>query len=80
MSIATATPAPTKLGTRAVLRTVEPGGTTLCTKCGEWVKFHARKKTKQVICNVYVGGRWDRVEQFHENCYYEAGEPHGTPS
>ena len=34
-------------------------------------------RNKQVICNVYVAGRWDRVEHFHDGCYTVAGEPHG---
>ena len=33
----------------------------------------------QVICNVYVKGRWDRVEHFHAPCYEEAGQPFGEP-
>ncbi|MCB1258055.1 MAG: hypothetical protein KDB26_13160 [Microthrixaceae bacterium] len=66
-----------KCSTRAVLRDVEPGSTIDCIRCGERVKFQAKMRHKQVICNVYEGSRWDRVEHFHEPCYYEAGEPHG---
>ena len=55
----------TKLSSRAVLREVEPGSTVECTHCGERVKFQAKMRHKQVICNVYVGRRWDRVEHFH---------------
>jgi hypothetical protein len=62
---------------RAVLRDVEPGSTVECRQCGERVKFQAKVRHKQVICNVYVEGRWNRVEHFHAECYEEAGQPHG---
>jgi hypothetical protein len=62
---------------RAVLRDVEPGSTVDCAHCGERVKFQAKVRHRQVICNVYVGGRWDRVEHYHAACYEAAGEPHG---
>ena len=62
---------------RAVLRDVEPGSTVECIHCGERVKFQAKVRNKQIICNVYVQGRWDRVEHFHAECYDQAGEPHG---
>jgi hypothetical protein len=62
---------------RAVLRDVEPGSTVECARCGERVKFQAKVRNREVICNVYVGGTWDRVEHFHADCYEEAGEPHG---
>jgi hypothetical protein len=62
---------------RAVLRDVEPGSTVECVKCGERVKFQAKIRHKQVICNVYVDGQWNRVEHFHADCYGPAGEPHG---
>ena len=68
-----------KLSSRAVLRDVEPGSTVECAHCGERVKFQARMRHKQVICNVYVRGRWDRVEHYHFECYGEAGEPYGEP-
>ena len=64
-----------KLTSRAVLRDVEPGSTVDCSHCGERVKFQAKRRHKQVICNVYVGGKWDRVEHFHSECYEQAGEP-----
>lgn len=66
-----------KLRSRAVLRDVEPGSTVECAQCGERVKFQAKVRHKQVICNVYVGGRWDRVEHFHSECYEQAGAPYG---
>ncbi|MFV0318743.1 MAG: hypothetical protein ACK5O2_17495 [Microthrixaceae bacterium] len=68
-----------KLSSRAVLRDVEPGSTVECTHCGERVKFQAKMRHKQIICNVYVGRRWDRVEHFHADCYEKAGSPYGDP-
>ena len=66
---------------RAVLRIIEAGNTALCAHCNAPVKFVARAQLKQVIANVYIDGKWDRVEHFHEPCYAEAGEPYGpTPS
>jgi hypothetical protein len=74
---ATRTPAKPKFKSRAVLRDVEPGSSVDCSYCGERVKFQAKMRNKQVICNVYVGGRWDRVEHFHAECYEQASEPYG---
>ncbi|HMR94894.1 MAG TPA: hypothetical protein P5193_09545 [Microthrixaceae bacterium] len=62
---------------RAVLRDVEPGSTVECAHCDERVKFQAKVRNRQVICNVYIKGVWDRVEHFHADCYDLAGEPHG---
>jgi hypothetical protein len=62
---------------RAVVRTVEPGNSAECASCGERIKFRARMRLQQIICNVYVSGRWDRVEHFHTECYDTAGQPHG---
>jgi hypothetical protein len=62
---------------RAVSRFVEPGNDAVCERCGDQVKFVARSKERQVIANVYVDARWDRVEHFHDLCYAEAGEPYG---
>ena len=42
-----------------MLRDVEPGSTVDCTLCGERVKFQAKIRHKQVICNVYEEGRLD---------------------
>lgn len=67
------------LGTRAVTRLVQAGNSVMCESCGGWLKFHSKRKTRQVICNVYVGGRWDRVEHFHPTCYEAEGQPHGVP-
>lgn len=62
---------------RAVVRPIEAGSSTECAACGERVKFQAKIKAQQVICNVYVRGRWDRVEHYHFACYEQAGEPYG---
>ena len=62
---------------RAVVRTVDPGNDALCELCCTPVKFVARVQQHQVIANVYVNARWDRVEHFHEECYLDAGEPYG---
>jgi hypothetical protein len=76
MDVATATKA--KVWTsRAVSRPIEPGSSAFCVACDEQVKFQAKKKLQQVICNVYVQGRWDRVEHYHADCYLEAGAPYG---
>lgn len=63
--------------TRAIVRFVEPGSMVDCRTCGSQVKFSARAKVKQVICNVYEAGRWARVEHYHLDCYDGAGRPHG---
>lgn len=62
---------------RAVLRDVEPGSTVECQLCLERIKFQAKVRPKQVICNVYVDDRWARVEHFHAECYEIADQPHG---
>jgi hypothetical protein len=76
-STITATITPTS---RAALRRVEAGNMALCTRCEEQVKFAAKLTRMQVIANVYVDGRWARVEHFHDECYDAAGAPYGTPS
>ena len=63
---------------RAVLRRVEAGNTATCAHCSEPVTFTAKTQRQQVIANVYVDSRWDRVEHFHSECYEEAGQPYGT--
>jgi hypothetical protein len=62
---------------RAVLRRVEAGSTDYCAGCDEQVKFAAKQNRQQVIANVYLDGRWDRVEHYHAACYETAGEPYG---
>ena len=63
---------------RAVIRSIEAGCDAYCELCGERVKFQAKHKEQQVICNVYVRGVWDRVEHYHLGCYLQAGEPYGA--
>jgi hypothetical protein len=63
---------------RAVVRTVEAGSAATCQACDEQVKFKAKTRAHQVICNVYVKGVWNRVEHYHYECYISAGEPYGT--
>ena len=62
---------------RAVVRRIEPGNLAVCAHCGQPVKFAAKLHKMQVIANVYVDGRWNRVEHFHDECYGEADTPHG---
>ena len=68
------------LTSRAAQRRVEAGSSVMCAACDEQVKFAAKQNRQQVIANVYVDGRWDRVEHFHKECYDDAGSPYGTPS
>ena len=65
---------------RAVMRTIEPGNSAICPVCDQQVKFQARTQGKQIICNVYEDGKWQRVEQYHLACYDEASAPYGTPA
>ena len=62
---------------RAVVRFIEPGNLASCAHCDAEVKFQARIRAKQVICNVYEDQRWVRVEHYHHDCYRRAGAPHG---
>lgn len=62
---------------RAVVRLVEAGSDAVCGHCRAPVKFVAKAKNRQVIANVYLDGRWARVEHYHEQCYPLAGEPYG---
>ena len=72
--------APPKFKSRAVLRLIEAGNGAFCEHCDEQVKFKARERLQQVICNVYVKGVWNRVEHYHADCYRKAGAPYGTPA
>lgn len=69
----------TEWKSRAVTRLIEAGSMTECLHCGERVKFKARERHMQVICNVYTKGSWERVEHFHAPCYEETGSPYGDP-
>ncbi len=62
---------------RAVIKLIEAGSAAECPHCHERVKFRARHRDQQVICNVYEDGVWKRVEQYHLECYEEADSPHG---
>ena len=66
-----------KWQSRAVVRLIEAGCVAECPVCGERVKYRARHRDQQVICNVYEKGRWQRVEQYHLDCYIGADCPHG---
>ena len=70
----------TKPVSRAVLRLIEAGSMTDCVHCDKQVKFRARQRDQQVICNVYENGEWRRVEHYHFECYEHAGSPHGEPA
>ena len=65
---------------RAVLRTIEAGSSATCVTCDEQVKFKAKVKLQQVICNVYVDGKWDRVEHYHLECYDLSVRPYRVPA
>lgn len=62
---------------RAVTRLIEAGCMAECVHCQERVKFRARHRDLQVICNIYKGKVWQRVEHYHADCYPLAGEPYG---
>ena len=79
MTIASTPTATVMPESRAVIRTIEPGNDADCARCGSAVKFVARTQGRQVIANVYVDRRWDRVEHFHADCYDRAGQPYGPP-
>lgn len=75
---------PVDVGTRAVLRPIEPGAEDICPSgyggCGGWVRFSAQiplRYRRRVIVNVYWAGRWNRTEVWHLPCYYAAGNPYG---
>ena len=64
---------------RAVTRRIAPGSGSTCAHCDNPLKFSAKAALAQVIANVYVDGRWERVEHFHAECYETASEPYGKP-
>lgn len=66
------------LTSRAVVRPIEAGSSSVCSACGRQVKFSAKAKLQQVIANVYVDHVWARVEHFHAECYDSAGQPYGS--
>lgn len=62
---------------RAVKRLVEVGSWISCVHCAEPIKFAARLRHEQAICNIYENNAWVRVEHYHADCYSESGEPYG---
>jgi len=66
-----------KWTSRAVIRTIDAGNSAYCSHCEELIKFRAKIRAQQVICNVYAKNKWDRVEHFHAECYGAAKEPFG---
>jgi hypothetical protein len=68
-----------KWKSRAVVRPVDAGNSAYCAVCGELIKFRARVRAEQIICNVYVKNKWDRVEHYHPDCYEQADAPYGEP-
>jgi hypothetical protein len=74
------TAVPVARTSRAVERLIEPGNEAVCPHCNTPVKFVARIRGRQVIANIYVEARWDRVEQYHLDCYVAAAEPYGAAS
>ncbi len=64
---------------RAVSRIIDAGNSAYCAHCELLIKFRARIRSEQIICNVYVSNKWDRVEHFHSECYDEAKSPYGEP-
>lgn len=66
-------------GTRAVERLVAAGCLAQCVGCDTPIKFIAKVRGKQIICNVYSDAKWNRTEHFHHDCYIHAGQPHGAP-
>ena len=64
---------------RAVTRLVEPGSQVDCQHCDERVKFQAKMRHQQVICNVYEKSQWIRVVHYHSDCYKLAKNPFGKP-
>ena len=75
-----AKPNPKSWHSRAVLRLVEPGSMVDCIHCGDRVKFQAKMRHQQVICNIYIKNVWERVDHFHAPCYDEADQPFGKPT
>ncbi|MDQ6927921.1 MAG: hypothetical protein M3159_04570 [Actinomycetota bacterium] len=67
-----------RFDSRAVARPVEAGNSATCAGCGTPVKFTAKVRHLQVIANVYINGKWNRVEHYHADCYENAGEPYGA--
>lgn len=65
--------------TRAILADVPIGNNAVCPGCGIEVRYNSRKNPERVMCNVYIGAKWDRYEEWHARCYTRAGHPNGAP-
>ena len=64
---------------RAVTRLVNPGSQVDCMHCDERIKFQAKMRHQEVICNVYEKSKWVRVDHYHADCYKLAKNPYGKP-
>ena len=62
------------------MRAVIPGTYVDCAWCNQRVSYSAKTRPNQIIANVYCDGKWNRVEHFHEECYYRAESPYGPPA
>lgn len=71
---------PPTTSSRAALRAVIPGTYVDCASCNQRVSYSAKTRPNQIIANVYCDGKWNRVEHFHEECYYRAESPYGPPA
>ena len=80
MATKSATKTKKKWRSRAVTRTVDAGNSAYCAVCDELIKFRARIRADQIICNVYVANKLDRVEHFHPEGYKKAKAPYGNPA
>jgi hypothetical protein len=66
---------------RAVTMTIPFGADSECTSCERLITFIPPGKGKWVVANVYEGKgkkrRWNRVENWHPECYEVRGLPYG---
>jgi hypothetical protein len=72
------------LDSRAVERLIIAGEEEWCcyADCDSprhLIAWRARTVSREIIANVYVDGKWNRVEHFHPACYDRAGSPYGEP-
>ncbi len=76
----------TVMGSCAVRMPMDGGTMYECDAewCEDKIKFMAKALAAKslhsagvVICNVYEGDRWDRMECYHPDCYVGVGEPYG---
>lgn len=62
--------------TRATLLPGSRVGTLDSKKCPVCERNQWRSGDYVVIANVYEGGKWNRLETIHVNCYREGNETH----